>query len=167
MASFDFRDLQYYVSKYFSDKKNYVVKLTSDEGIEIFGQPFNLIAFDDQGKAHGIFTMHYVDQLDELEEQGTPLKAGLAIQNTWICLTSEMYEKCKHKIDEFTGVLIYTRISNDEYKVVKLKNADRQHEYFFTQEMLLSLLKIQSEDFMRENTNKRDIKRLRRSGINI
>jgi hypothetical protein len=167
MKNFNFKDLQYAVGKYFSDNKNYVVELTCDEGNEIFGQPFNLIAFDDHAKAHGVLIMYYEDQLSELQEQGTPLCASLAIQNTWVCLTAEMYDQCKSQIDEYTGVLIYSRASNNKYKFVIHKNADTQHEYFFTQDMLLSLLKIQSHNFIQEKTLQLEIKRLRRTGFNI
>ena len=162
MTSFNYKDLEYHVSQYFSNKNCYTVAITCEKSIDILCQPYNLVAFDDKGNTHGVLIMHYAEMLQELDEADTSLGATLAAQHTWVCLTKEMYDVCKQYIDEFTGVLFYNRASNDEYKIKVHKEAERMHEFTFTSDMNFELLKIQCEKYMHELNHQHKVKQVNR-----
>jgi len=160
MAGFDIRDLYLSVANYFTTKQKNSILLTFEQGERIFGKPFNMVTIDSNGTTDGIMIMHYVEQLQEVEENNNPLSSGLAIQNTWVCLNETMLEVCLPKLDEFTGILIYKRISEKEYKVSEYRKADKMHDYPYPTDTLTELLNIQAKSYWWLENHNRNVKRI-------
>lgn len=160
MAGFDIRDLYLSVANYFTTKQKNSILLTFEQGESIFGKPFNMVTIDSNGTTDGIMIMHYVEQLQEVEENNNPLSSGLAIQNTWVCLNETMLEVCLPKLDEFTGILIYKRISEKEYKVSEYRKADKMHDYPYPTDTLTELLNIQAKNYWWLENHNRNVKRI-------
>lgn len=147
MLGFDIRDLFLSVANYFSSKEKNSIQLTFGESKRLFKNPFNMVTINSKGETDGVLIMHYVEQLVELKENGLPLRSNQEIQNTWICLSKEMLDVCLPKLDKQTGVLVYIRISNDEYKVIEVRKATKMHNNPYPAATLSELLNIQAKKY--------------------
>ncbi len=147
MRGFDIRDVFLSVANYFSSKEKNCIELTFEEGEKLFKNPFNMVTINSEGETDGILILHYDELLEELEENGLPLRPNLNIQNTWICLSKEMLEVCLPKLDKHTGVLVYKRVSRREYAVIEARKATKLHNNLYSAATLFDLLNIQAKNY--------------------
>lgn len=146
--TFDFSDICLAVANYFAQKQQNCIQLTIEEGEKIFGQPFNMVTVDEKGTTDGILILQYEELLDEVAENDhSPLKSGMGIQNTWVCLDKSMLEFCLPKLDEFTGILIYKRVSEQGYNISEYRKAEKMHDYPHPADTLSELLNIQAKRY--------------------
>lgn len=157
MATFNFNDIRLAVAKHFEaqNKKPVLLGLDLEDGQRLFNQPFNMVTYDSNGNTDGILVIHYAELLAETKENNLPLSSGLAAQNTWVCLTQDMLEACVPLLDEFTGILLWKRISDREYTITEYRKADRMHEYPFPSETVKELEKIQDANIQHEEHKRR------------
>ena len=157
MATFNFNDIRLAVAKHFEaqNKKPVLLRLDLEDGQRLFNQPFNMVTYDSNGNTDGILVIHYAEFLAETKENNLPLSSGLAVQNTWVCLSSSMLESCLPNLDEFTGILLWDRIYDREYKITEYRKADRMHEYPFPPETVKELEKIQDANIQHEERKRR------------
>ena len=160
MYSFNIYDLYLSIANYFTKKNKHSILLTSEEAERIFSQPFNLVTIDLDGNTDGIMLVSYPDLFEELEENDRPLRSGLAIQSTWVCVKESILDNCIDKVDQFTGVLIYKQISNENFKIAEYRKADKMHDYPYPTETLTELLNIQARQYWWMENHKRKIERI-------
>lgn len=147
MRGFDISDVFLSVANYFSSKEKNCIELTFEEGRKLFQNPFNMVTINSEGETDGILIMQYEELLEELEENGLPLRSNQEIQNTWICLSKEMLDVCLPKLDKHTGVLVYKRVSRRKYTVIEARKATKMHNNLYPAATLFELLNIQAKNY--------------------
>ena len=160
MYNFNIYDLYLSIANYFTIKNKHCILLSYEEAERIFSQPFNLVTIDLNGTTDGIMLVRYPDLFEELKENGRPLRSGLAIQSTWVCVEESILDNCLEKVDQFTGVLIYKQISNEKFKIAEYRKADKMHDYPYPTETLTELLNIQARQYWWLDNHTREIARV-------
>lgn len=88
---FDINDLYLSIANYFEKQQKHCILLTYEEAINIFSQPYSLVTIDSNCNTDGISVINYPDIFDRFEEDNHPLKSGLPIQNTWVCIEESIF----------------------------------------------------------------------------
>lgn len=156
MYNFNINDLYLSIANYFEKQQKHGILLTYEEATNIFSKPYNLVTIDLNGNTDGISVVNYPDRFDSFEVDDHPLKSGLSIQNTWVCIEESILDTCINKVDQYAGILTYIQVSNDNFKIKEYRKADRMHEYPYPAETLFELINIQAKKYWwQENHHKK------------